>query len=103
MGLGERVEGNLMQASSVVVQGYRLKCQSRVLAGRGSRGRTMSYQPGICMPKFYPSQRLRTYSLLLKLTTVTGMFGAFGKMNLHSGKRLRNRQFSTIGVLTTVN
>lgn len=50
---------------------------------RRTRCRTMSYQPGICIPKF----------------TVMGIFGALGKTKAHSLNLPRLLKFSAIGIL----
>ena len=50
---------------------------------RRTRCRTMSYQPGILIPKF----------------TVTGIVGAFGKTKAHSLNLPRLLKFSAIGIL----
>lgn len=50
---------------------------------RRTRRRTMSYQPGIFIPKF----------------TVTGIVGAFGKTKAHSLNLPRLLKFSAIGIL----
>jgi hypothetical protein len=61
-----------------------------------SRGLTMSYQPGICMPKFCEESAscLRDLGKKVKHTTVIGMAGAFGKINLTSSNFALRRQFS---------
>ena len=46
MGLSEGVEGCLLEKGLVMCGRWRV---GRTI----SRGRTMSYQPGICMPKFW--------------------------------------------------
>ena len=42
-------------------------------------------------------QQLKVQLSRFESTTVMGILGAFGKMNLHSGKRLLSLQFSTTG------
>jgi len=45
----------------------------------------MSYHPGIDMPKFWTTSLVELLGAMMEaLTTVMGMFGALGNMNLTS-------------------
>jgi hypothetical protein len=58
------------------------------------RGLTISYQPGICMPKFCETLVGGRKFDGGELTTVIGIEGAFGNMNLTSSNLDLRLQFS---------
>ncbi len=50
-----------------------------------SRGLTISYHPGIDMPRFCTASLVELFGAMMEaLTTVMGIFGALGNMNLTS-------------------
>jgi hypothetical protein len=82
----------------------------RVGVQTSSRRLTISYQPGMRMPKFYPLRQLFTPNfrplrgvLHQQHTTVMGMFGALGKTNLTSSNFPRRRQVSASDTLPLVS